>query len=62
MTFGRYFAQDALAIDMRDISFVNVHPSKPLVIIGGGILAGSLAKKLSKHKLATAYGSHPTVG
>jgi FAD/FMN-containing dehydrogenase len=60
--YGRCFAQGALAIDMRDIAFVNVDPSGLSATIGGGILAGSLATELAKKKLATAYGSVPSVG
>jgi FAD/FMN-containing dehydrogenase len=60
--YGRCFAQDALAIDMRDIAFVDVDPTGSSATIGGGILAGSLATELAKQKLATAYGSVPSVG
>lgn len=60
--YGRCFAQDALAIDMRDIAFVDVDPTGVSVTIGGGILAGSLAADLAGRKLATAYGSVPSVG
>lgn len=59
---GRCFAEDALAIDMRDIAFVDVHTNGTSATIGGGILSGSLATELAKKKLATAYGSIPSVG
>ncbi|KAI1878353.1 uncharacterized protein JN550_000535 [Neoarthrinium moseri] len=60
--FGRCFAQDALAIDMRDIDFITVDSSGSSATIGGGILAFKLAEELSKHHLATAFGSFATVG
>jgi FAD/FMN-containing dehydrogenase len=60
--YGRCFAQDALAIDMRDIAFVDVDPSGTCATIGGGILSGNLATELAKKKLATAFGSIPSVG
>ena len=60
--YGRAFAQDALAIDMRDIAFVDIDPAGTSATIGGGILAGSVATELAKRNLATAYGSVPSVG
>ena len=60
--YGRCFAEDALAIDMRDISYVEVSANKLSARIGGGILTGHLAEQLAKQKLATAFGSVPSVG
>ncbi|KAH7136849.1 D-lactate dehydrogenase [Dactylonectria estremocensis] len=60
--FGRCFAQDALAIDMRDIDFVHVADDRCSATIGGGVIASHLAAELGRHKLATAFGSAPTVG
>lgn len=60
--YGRAFAQNALGIDMRDIAFVEVDSNGTSATIGGGTLAGSLARELAKRKLATAYGSVPSVG
>ena len=60
--YGRCFAHGALAIDMRDIAFVDVDPDGTSATIGGGILSGSLATELAKKKLATAYGSIGSVG
>lgn len=60
--FGRCFATDALAIDMRDIAFVQVAEDRGSATIGGGVLATFLAAELGRHKLATAVGSAPTVG
>lgn len=60
--YGRCFAQDALALDMRDIAFVHVTDDRSSVTLGGGILMGDLAMGLAAHKLATAMGSVSSVG
>ena len=60
--YGRCFSDDALAIDMRDIAFVEVDADEKCARIGGGILAGELAERLAERKLATAFGSVPSVG
>ena len=59
---GRCFAQGALAIDMRDIAFVEIDADGTFATIGGGILSSSLATELTQKKLATAYGSIGSVG
>lgn len=60
--YGRCFAPGALAIDMRDIAFVEVDPTGTSATIGGGILSGSLATELAKKKLGAACGSIGSVG
>lgn len=60
--YGRCFAENALAIDMRDISHVEVSADKLSARIGGGILTGRFAEQLAKQNLATAFGSVPSVG
>ena len=56
--YGRCFAQDALAIDMRDISYVKVDDTKPYAAIGGGTLAEDVATGLTEHKLVTPSSRH----
>ena len=60
--YGRCFAQDALTLDMRVMSFVHVADDRSSATLGGGILAGDLATVLAAHKLATAMGSVSSVG
>ncbi len=60
--WGRCFAQDALAIDMRDIAFVYIAEDRCSAKIGGGVLTGDLATTLAQHKLATSMGSVSSVG
>tara|TARA_R110002060_G_scaffold29366_2_gene39645 strand:- start:299 stop:967 length:669 start_codon:yes stop_codon:yes gene_type:complete len=59
---GAAFAQDALAIDMRDISSINVSADKRTAKIGGGILQSDLAIALDKEGLATPVGAVGSVG
>ena len=60
--FGKSMVQDALIIDMRDISYVNIDDSKASASVGGGILMGDLVEQLTKDGLATAVGTIPFVG
>ena len=60
--YGRCFAQDALAIDMRDISYVRVDDTNSYAAIGGGTLAGELAEGLTEHNLVTPLGFVSSVG
>lgn len=59
---GAAFAQDALAIDMRDISSINLSADKQTAKIGGGILQSDLATALNKEGLATPVGAIGSVG
>lgn len=59
---GAAFAQDALAIDMRDISYVNVSRDKKTAKIGGGILQFDLATALDEEGLVTPTGAVGSVG
>ena len=59
--WGRCFAQDALAIDMREIKFVHVADDRCSAKIGGGTLTGDLVSTLAQHKLATATGNISSV-
>jgi hypothetical protein len=60
--YGRCFAQDVPALDIRDISFLCVAKDSSSATIGGGILTGDLATGLAAHKLVTAMGSVSLVG
>ena len=60
--WGRCFAHEALAIDMRDIAFVHVADDRCSAKIGGGTLTGELVATLTQHKLATATGNISSVG
>jgi FAD/FMN-containing dehydrogenase len=60
--WGRCFAHDSLAIDMRDIAFVHVADDRCSAKIGGGTLTGGLVATLAHHKLATATGNISSVG
>ncbi|KAI1338660.1 D-lactate dehydrogenase [Xylariaceae sp. FL0016] len=60
--FGRCFANGALAIDVRDIDFVGIDSANGTATVGGGVLALKLATELSRHHLATAFGSFANVG
>lgn len=59
---GACFAQDALAIDMRDIAYVEIASDKKTARIGGGILQLDLATELEKDGLATPTGTVGCVG
>lgn len=52
---GRTLVDDAVLIDMRDISGVTVSEDKKTAKIGGGILAGGLLKALGEHGLITPW-------
>lgn len=60
--FGRCFAPDALAIDMRDLKSVTIDEDNMTATAGGGILAGDLAKALENRSLAAPMGSIGSVG
>lgn len=51
---GRALVQDALLIDMRDVSYVRLSEDKKTAKIGGGTLALPLLEELGKHGLITA--------
>lgn len=59
---GRCFATDALGIDMRSLNSVTIDESNMTAAVGGGILAGDLAKALAKKSLAAPMGSIGGVG
>ncbi|KAH6722141.1 D-lactate dehydrogenase [Leptodontidium sp. MPI-SDFR-AT-0119] len=59
---GAAFAQDALAIDMRDIAYVNISANKKTAKIGGGILVFDVAAALDQEGLATPIGAVGSVG
>lgn len=59
---GASFAQDALAIDMRDIAYTNIAADKKTARVGGGILQLDLAVALEKEGLATPLGMIASVG
>ena len=54
--------QDALIIDLRDISHVDIENTKASASVGGGILLGDLADRLTDDGLATRPGTIPLVG
>ncbi|KAK4495032.1 hypothetical protein PRZ48_013359 [Zasmidium cellare] len=60
--FGRCFAPDALAIDMRDLKSVTVNEKTLTATIGGGIVVNDLAKALAEKHLAAPMGSIGSVG
>ncbi|KAE9368178.1 D-lactate dehydrogenase [Stipitochalara longipes BDJ] len=60
--FWKSMIQDALIIDMRDISYVNINDSKTSAAVGGGILFSDLGERLTKEGLATALGTIPFIG
>ncbi|KAL1864703.1 hypothetical protein Daus18300_007505 [Diaporthe australafricana] len=59
---GRTLVDDAVLIDVRDISGVIVSEDKKTAKIGGGILAGGLLNALGEHGLITPCGSVGSVG
>lgn len=59
---GRCFASNALGIDMRSLNAVTIYEETMTATIGGGILAGDLAKALAKRSLAAPMGSIGGVG
>jgi FAD/FMN-containing dehydrogenase len=59
---GQSWLQDALMIDMRDISYVRIDETRSSAKIGGGIISSTLIAELSKEELATAFASIPFVG
>ncbi|ROW13166.1 hypothetical protein VPNG_04874 [Cytospora leucostoma] len=59
---GRTLVENALLIDMRDITYVDVSEDKHTARVGGGTLAGTLTKALGEHGLITPVGTTGTVG
>ncbi|RJE24010.1 FAD binding domain protein [Aspergillus sclerotialis] len=60
--FLRSLATHAVTIDLRDIAHVQIDHESQSARIGGGVLIGGLATQLANAKLATAFGTIPTVG
>jgi len=60
--FGLSCVQDALMVDMRDISYVKIDETRSSAKIGGGVINVDLAAELSKEGLATAISSIPFIG
>jgi FAD/FMN-containing dehydrogenase len=60
--FGKSMVEDALVIDMRDIAYIKINDSKTSASVGGGILLGDLANRLTEEGVATALGTIPFVG
>jgi FAD/FMN-containing dehydrogenase len=67
--YGRCFVDGAVGVDLRDLNFVKVEGSGSggakegaWARIGGGILAGILARELAKVGMVAASGSMPGVG
>lgn len=59
---GRSTVQDAVTIDLRDISHIQVSADKKTARIGGGILFSKLLEGLETHGLITPVGTIGTVG
>jgi FAD/FMN-containing dehydrogenase len=60
--FGHSQVEDALTIDMRDITYVRVQDGKSSAKVGGGTLQVDLAANLSTEGLATPIGTVSSVG
>ncbi|KAH8796756.1 D-lactate dehydrogenase [Hyaloscypha finlandica] len=60
--FGLSIVEEALTIDMRDISYVNIDKQSSTARIGGGILEGELVEQLAKEGLATPTTSVGSIG
>lgn len=60
--YGRFTALDAVCIDLRHLSSVNVSTDKKTVKVGGGITSIQLVEELAKHDLQVPIGSCGTVG
>ncbi|RAH68058.1 FAD-binding oxidoreductase [Aspergillus aculeatinus CBS 121060] len=61
-SFGRFFRNGAVAVDMRLINYVEIDQDSSTAQIGGGILGGDLIRALQKHGLAAAVGTVSSVG
>lgn len=60
--FGHSQVEGALTIDMRDINYVRVQDGSVSAKVGGGILQGNLAARLSEKGLCTPIGTVSSVG
>jgi FAD/FMN-containing dehydrogenase len=60
--FGLSQVQDALTIDLRDISYIHIDDKKETARIGGGVIFENLVKTLEKEGLVTPVGTVPWVG
>lgn len=60
-SFGRFFRNGAVAVDMRLINYVEIDQESSTARIGGGILGGDLIRALQKHGLAAAVGTVSSV-
>ncbi|KAL2073403.1 hypothetical protein VTL71DRAFT_10727 [Oculimacula yallundae] len=60
--FGAAVAQDALTIDMRDISYVNISDTQRTAKVGGGVLLFDVTSELEKEGLVTPISAIGTVG
>ncbi|KAJ5778768.1 hypothetical protein N7520_002014 [Penicillium odoratum] len=60
--FGRCQVNDAVTIDMREISHVHVDHKSQTARVGGGVIFMKLVKELEKHKMAAPTPVTPSVG
>lgn len=58
----RSIAQDAVQVDLRDITHVRIAEDRATAYIGGGILTQGLLEKLAAEGLMTTVGNAATVG
>ncbi|OJJ99576.1 hypothetical protein ASPACDRAFT_28881 [Aspergillus aculeatus ATCC 16872] len=61
-SFGRFFRNGAVAVDMRLVNYVEIDQESMTARIGGGILGGDLIRALQKRGLAAAVGTVSSVG
>ncbi|PYI31711.1 FAD-binding domain-containing protein [Aspergillus indologenus CBS 114.80] len=61
-SFGRFFRNGAVAVDLRLINYVKIDQESSTARIGGGILGGDMIRALQKHGLAAAVGTISSVG
>jgi hypothetical protein len=55
--YGLSCVQDALMIDLRDISYIELDQTKSSVTVGGGVIVSNLLRELSKDGLVTPTGA-----
>ncbi len=60
--FGRSVVTGALAIDLRDIKYVNVLPGQSLAQIGGGAITADYADALAQYGLVTPFSTVTSLG
>ena len=60
--FGLSQAEGALTIDMRDINYIQIQEGNASAKVGGGVLQGDLAARLSEGGLSTAIGTVSSIG